>query len=93
MFLKAYNLLMADRETIAEDCKTVATMLADTTALDAKIQAAKKEMDDVVALNSAYIHSHNAIGENMEEFKQKTAEYDERFRKAEAKLNRLQAER
>ena len=34
-----------------------------------------------------------AIGENMDEFKQKTAEYDERFRKAEAKLNRLQAER
>ena len=50
-------------------------------------------MDDVVALNSAYIHSHNAIGENMEEFRQKTTEYYERFRKAEAKLNRLQAER
>ena len=93
LFLKAYNLLMADRETIAEDCKTVAAMLADTAALDGKIPAVKKEMDDVIALNSAYIHSHNAIGENMADFKQKTTEYDERFRKAESKLNRLQAER
>ena len=64
LFLKAYNLLMADREAVAEDCKTVATMLADTAALDGKIQTAKKEMHDVIALNSAYIHSHNAIGKH-----------------------------
>ena len=29
----------------------------------------------------------------MEEFKRQTADYDERYRKAEARLNRLQAER
>ncbi len=93
LFLKAYNLLMANREAVAEDCKTVATMLADTATLDRKIQAAKKEMDDVIALSSAYIHSHNADGEHMEEFEQQTAAYDEQYQKIGAKLNRLQSEK
>ena len=93
LFLKAYNLLMAEREGIAADCRALADMLGDTTALDEKITAAQKEIEDVIALNSAYIHSHNATGENLEEFKRQTAEYDERYRKAEARLNRLLTER
>ena len=93
LFLKAYNLLMADREIVAEDCRVAANLLSDTGALDDKIQATKKEMEEVVALNSAFIHSHNASGDNMEEFKKKTAEYDERYKKAEVKLDRLQTER
>ena len=93
LFLRAYNLLMSDRENVAADCRALADMLGDTAALDEKITATQKEIEDVIALNSAYIHSHNAAGENLEEFKRQTAEYDERYRKAEARLNRLQAER
>ena len=92
-FLKACNLLMADRKHIAADCRMLADMLADTAALDEKISALQKEMETVVALNSAFIHSHNAKGENLEGFKKTTDEYDERYRKAEARLEKLQAER
>ena len=80
LFLKAFSLLMAD-------------MLTDTTAFDEKIAATQKEINDVIALNSAYIHSHSASGDNMEEFKRQTGECDERYQKAKARLNRLQAER
>ena len=66
--LKAYNLLMAGRDSVAEDCQMLVDMLSDTAVLDEKIAAAQKEMQEVVALNSAYIHSHNATGENMAEF-------------------------
>ena len=93
LFLKAYNLLMADRDAVAQDCRTLADMLGDTTTHDEKISATQKEIEDVVALNSAFIHSHNATGENMEEFRRQTTEYDERYRKAEVKLKKLLNER
>ena len=91
LFLKAYNQLMADRETVVADCQTLADLLADTSALDAKISAAKAEMEEVAALNSAYIHSGDR--QNAEEFKRQTDEYDERYRKAETRLSKLQTER
>ena len=93
LFLKAYTLLMADRDTIAEDCRVLADMLGDTAALDEKISATQKEIDEVVALNNTFIRSQAVTGANKEEFSKKAAEYDERFKKAEAKLGKLQAER
>ncbi len=93
LFLKAYNMLMADREAVAEDCRVLAYLLGDTTTLDKKIAVAQKEMADVVAKNSAFIHSHKASGDNLAEFEKTTSAYDERYRKAEARLEKLQAER
>ena len=93
LFLKAYNLLMADRESIAEDCQVLSDMSGDTTAFDKKIAAAQKEIADVVARNSAFIHSQKASGYNLAEFEKTTSAYDERYLKAKARLEKLQAER
>ena len=35
--MKAYNLLLGNRETVIEDCETLVAMLEDTAALDTKI--------------------------------------------------------
>ncbi len=93
LFLKAYTVLMADRDAVAEDCRLLADMLGDTTALDKKIATAQKEMADVVAKNSAFLHSHKASEDNLAEFEKTTSAYVERYRKAEARLEKLQAER
>ena len=93
LFLKAYSILMEDRESIAEDCRTMAGILNDTTSLDAKISAVEDEIKEVVALNSAFIRSHSATGADNEGFTKKAAEYDERYKKAQARLVRLQTER
>ena len=93
LFLKAYNLLMADRVSIAEDCRVMADMLGDTKALDEKIDMTQKEIDEVVALNSSHIRTYAATGADKEKYEQKAAEYDSRFKKAEAKLEKLKAER
>lgn len=84
---------MADRDAVAEDCRVLAEMLGDTTALDEKISATQKEIDEVVALNNTFIRSRAVTGANKEEFSKKAAEYDERFKKAGARLGKLQAER
>ncbi|MBR6028581.1 MAG: recombinase family protein [Clostridia bacterium] len=93
LFLKAYNLLMADRESIAEDCRVMAGLLSDTTALDEKIDTTQKEIDKVVALNNSHIRTFAATGAGRELFEQQAAEYDSRFKKAEARLEKLKAAR
>ena len=42
LFVKAYNLLLGNRETVIEDCETLVAMLEDTTVLDAKIAATQE---------------------------------------------------
>ena len=93
LFLKAYSILMEDRETIVSDCRVMADILGDTTLLDEKITATQNEINEVVTLNNAFIRSHAATGGDRDEFSKKAAEYDERFKKADARLSKLQAER
>ena len=93
LFLKAYNLLMADREAVAEDCRVLADLLGDTKALDEKIDTTQKEIDEVIALNNAHVRTYAATGADKDTFEQKVAEYDSRFKKAEARLTKLKAER
>ena len=93
LFLKAYNILMADRESIAEDCRVMVDLLGDTNALDEKIDTTQKEIDEVVALNNAHIRTYAATGADKIAFEQKAAEYDSRFKKAEARLAKLKTER
>ena len=93
LFVKAYNLLLWNRETVIEDCGTLVAMLEDTAALDTKIASTHEEIDTVMEMNKALIREHAVTGIPQEEFDQKAAAYDERFRKADAKLNRLKAEK
>ena len=93
LFVQAYNLLLRNRETVIEDCETLVAMLEDTATLDAKIAATQEEIDTVVELNRALIREHAVTGISQEEFDQKAAGYDERLRKADAKVNRLKAEK
>lgn len=93
LFLKAYNLLMADRGAVAADCQLLIDELSDTAALDAKIMATQEEMENTITLNKELIRTQAAKGTDREEFTRKATEYDERFRKAEARLARLQADR
>ena len=68
-------------------------MLEDTAALDMKIAAAQEEIDTVVELKKALIREHAAIGMEQATFDRKAIELDERFRKADTRVNRLKAEK
>ena len=91
--MKAYNLLLGNRESVIQDCETLVAMLEDTTALDAKIAATQEEIDTVVERNKAFIRDHAVTGVEKAAFDKKVAAYDERFKKTDAKLTRLKAEK
>ena len=93
LFVEAYNLLLGGRDSIIEDCETLAAMLEDTAALDTRIAAAQEEIDTVVEMNKVLIREHAVTGIPQAEFDQRAATYDERFRKADARLNRLNIEK
>ena len=93
LFLKAYNLLMADRDSIAEDCRELVSILGDTAELDAKIESTQKEIDRIVAENSRLIRSFAADGEENASFESQATEYDAQFNKAQALLDKLKKER
>ena len=93
LFVKAYNLLLGNRETVIEDCETLVAMLEDTAVLDTKIAATQEEIDTVVGMNKALIREHAVTGIEQSAFDRKAKELDERFRKADVKLNRLKAEK
>ena len=78
---------------LIEDCETLVAMLEDTEVLDTKIAAAQEEIDTVVEMNKALIREHAVTGVPQEEFNQKAKSCDERFRKTDAKLNRLKSEK
>ena len=79
------------------DCEMVAATLSDTRDIDEKIEGAIRERDEVVALNKALVTSQAAGGsmtdEQLKEYDLKRAEYEERYRKLTAKLERLQTEK
>ena len=50
-FLMKKSKLLENRETVIEDCETLADMLEDTRVLDAKIRSAQEEMDRMIREN------------------------------------------
>ena len=68
-------------------------MLENTSALDAKIAVAQEEIDTVVEMNKALIREHAVTGIEQSAFDRKAKEVDERFRRADVKLNRLKTEK
>ena len=86
-FLKAYNLLMGNRESVIEDCKLMRSMLGDCTEFDAQIASMKEELEVVVGLIQGLIkeNAQNQIDQNV---------YTERYNglvvRAEKIENRMQ---
>ncbi len=79
--------------SIAEDCRELVSMLSDTAVLDAKIETTKKEIDEIVAGNNRLIRGYAVSGDDNASFDAQTADYDARFKKADAHLRKLKKER
>ena len=75
------------------DCEGLATELEDTSGLDQEIEATQKEIDSVIEQNRRLIREQAVTGMPTEEFDERTATLNERYKAADEKLTRLKAER
>ncbi len=64
LFLKAYNLLMADRDTVAADCQLLIDELFDTSSLDVKIAATQEEIRPIVVGRKNWLFCDTQAGAN-----------------------------
>lgn len=93
LFVQAFNKLMSERTSAITDCEQLATELENTSGLDQGIEATQKEIDTVVEQNRRLIREQAVTGMPTEEFDDRAALLNERYKKADEKLARLKAER
>ena len=68
-------------------------MLEDTEQLDRKIAETQAERDTVIEMNKALIREHAVTGIAQDEFDRKARAYEERFKKTDTRLARLNEEK
>jgi len=73
-FIRAYNLVMADKQRIIDDVDAVIKMLADTTELDSLIIELQSKMEVISGLVEKMVRENATTAQDQEEFKKK---YDE----------------
>lgn len=89
-FLRAYNLLMADRKELLADCRIMLTALQDETEIQNQLNQCQEEMTLTAELNRRLIHERATSSMNAQEFNDKVLAYDKRYQKAMEKYNELQ---
>ena len=89
LFLKAYNIMLGNREQLICDCKEMYEVLADSTALDEKIKDLTEEMKFTSDLSNALIKQHASQAESEEEYNKRYSELVTRYEKAHAELEQL----
>ena len=93
MFLDAYNLLMADRESVISDCTTMRQVLSDTSALDDECDSLNEEITVVAELVKACVRENASTAQSQEEYAKKYNGLLARYEKATARLAEVTAEK
>ena len=93
MFLRAYNLLMGNREQVIQACEVMREVVADCTALDAEIDTLNEEIQVVAGLVNQCIKENAATQQSQEEYNKKYNRLVKRYEKAVERLNKATAEK
>ncbi|MBQ7574401.1 MAG: recombinase family protein [Clostridia bacterium] len=81
-FLKAYNILVNDKEALLEDCRLIQKVLSDTAEVDKKITELFRELEIVSELMQKSIDENAYIAQSQ-------ADYNKRYAAHEAKYDEL----
>ena len=91
LFIKAYNLMMQDRVQIIKDIEAWRQHLMDFVTLDADIERQLEETQVVAELVKAAVKENASTAQSQEAYLKKYEALTERYEKAAAELERLQA--
>lgn len=91
--MQAFNRLMTEKTSAVSDCEELAAALEDTSSLDREIMDTQTEINTVVELNRRLIREQAITGMDTIEFDERAAALNERYKTADEKHSRLNAER
>ena len=92
-FLDAFNTLVADKEQLLDECRTMQAALTDTGPLDSGISAFLSEMEVVAELTKRCIEENSTTAQDQAAYLERYNGLAERYETAKAKLEKLQAEK
>ena len=92
-FLKAYNQLMENRETVMADCNLMHQMVSDCTVVDAEVEKLTEEIEIVAELVKTCVRENASSAQSQEEYTKKYNNLVKRYEKTAARLDALSAER
>ena len=90
-FLDAFNALVADKERLLDECRTMQAALTDTGSLDSEIAALLSEMEVVAELTKRCIEENSTTAQDQAAYLERYNGLAERYETAKAKLEKLQA--
>jgi site-specific DNA recombinase len=89
-FLKAFNILMGDRDEVLSNCRLAQEVLCNCTEIDAELKELRREIDVVAELLRKAVYENARIAQNQDEFNERNNRYWERHRKATERFNQLE---
>lgn len=90
-FLDAFNALIADKERLLDECRTMQAALTDTGSLDSAIAALLSELDVVAELTKRCIEENSTTAQSQDTYLEKYNALVERYEAAKDRLEKLQA--
>jgi len=93
IFVRAYNIAMADKTRVIEDCHLMIETICDCTELNAEIDSLNEELKVVSELVNQCVIENARKKQSQEEYAKKYNRLVQRYEKAERKLNAAIAER
>ena len=93
LFIKAYNMVMSDRERLINDTNEVIELLTDTTKLDETIASLNNEIEIINELVRQLVNQNTRVLQSQEEYHKKYNDLVERYNKTKEKLDEALDER
>lgn len=92
-FLKVYNGMIKDKNTILETCQMVKTVLTDCTAIEAEMAELLREIEVATELTQKCISENSNITQDQKNYSERYNGYVERYEKAKTQYDCLQEKR
>ena len=92
MFLKAYNRLMRQRKQLIEDCELMKSLLTDCAEQEAGMEQLRQEIEEIADMTQNLVRQNTRQTQSQEAYNAKYNALAERYEKASAKHDKLEAE-
>jgi len=89
-FIKAFNNLIENKESIIKDCEEVILSIIDTKAIDNEIIKLEEECKVIVELMKSLIYDNSRKPMNQDEYNKKYNSYTEKYEKIKSELSKLE---
>ena len=90
MFLKAYNELLGNRESVITDCVLMLETLRDDSDLRKKIDAAIAKMNETASQVAEGIHENAHVAQAQEEYQKKFDALEKKYKRQKVHVDELQ---